>query len=152
MQMHSHNLLPNGAMLQSMSIHELMDATMRLSDLLVEESDHIRHRRYADVAKLHEEKVRLSGLLETYQSVMAANPNFTGDADQKTREELLLLTDDLAVSVQENFHTVAVAKAVNGRVLQAMMDVMSEQQRPNSYGASGQSLQASNMTISMNLN
>jgi hypothetical protein len=152
MQTHTHSLLPNGAMLQSMDIHALMDATVRLSDVLTEESEYIRTRRYAEAAKLHDEKLRLSGVLETYQSVLATNPDFIRNADAKTREELLLLTDDLAISVRENFHTVAVAKAVNGRVLQAMMDVMSEQQRPNTYGASGQSLQASNLALSMNLN
>jgi len=152
MQTQSHTMLPNGAILQSMNIQELMDATLRLSDVLTEESEHIRARRYNDAAKLHGEKLRLSGLLETYQSVMATKPDFIRHADEKTREELLYLTDDLAVSVQENFHTVAVAKAVNGRVLQAMMDVMSEQQRPSTYGASGQSLQSANLALSMNLN
>jgi flagellar biosynthesis/type III secretory pathway chaperone len=152
MQPHSQNMLPNGAILQSMSIQELMDATLRLSDVLTEETNFIRARRFADAAKLHEEKLRLSGLLETYQAVLATKPDFIRNADEKTREELLYLTDDLAVSVRENFHEVAVVKAVNGRVLQAMMDVMSEQQRPSTYGAYGQSLQASNLALSMNLN
>lgn len=152
MQTHSHTMLPNGAILQSMNVQELMDATLRLSDILTEETDLIRARRYNDAAKLHDEKLRLSGLLETYQTVLATKPDFIRNADEKTREELLYLTDDLAVSVQENFHAVAVAKAVNGRVLQAMMDVMSEQQRPSTYGAYGQSMQASNLSLSMNLN
>ena len=152
MQPHSQNMLPNGAILQSMSIQELMDATLRLSDVLVAETDLIRERRYHEAAKLHDEKMRLSGLLETYQAVLATKPDFIRNADDKTREELLYIADDLAVSVRENFHAVSVAKAVNGRVLQAMMDVMSEQQRPSTYGAYGQSLQASNLSLSMNLN
>ena len=152
MQTQNHTMLPNGAIMQSMNIHELMDATLRLSDVLAEETDLIRARRYSEITKLHDEKLRLSGLLETYQSVLATKPDFIRNADEKTREELLYLTDDLAVSVRENFHAVAVAKAVNGRVLQAMMDVMSEHQRPSTYGASGQSLQSANLALSMNLN
>ncbi len=87
MQPHSQNMLPNGAILQSMSIQELMDATLRLSDVLTEETDLIRSRRYNDAAKLHDEKLRLSGLLETYQAVLATKPDFIRNADEKTREE-----------------------------------------------------------------
>ncbi len=152
MQMASHHALPNAAILAAMNINELIDATSRLSDILVQESDMLTNMRFKELPKLHEEKVKLSTLLETYQRVLAVDPSFVKKADPKRREELLLLTDDLAFNVEDNFKKVAVAKAVNARVMQAIMDVMSEQHRPGTYGRNGLTAQSPDLTLSINLN
>lgn len=151
MQPNAH-LLPNAAARASMSVNELMHATLRLSDILAEESEHIDAMRYHELPKLNEEKVRLLSLLENYQRVMAADPSFIRTADERTREELLLRTDDLAFNVEENFRKVSVTRAVNSRVMQAIMDVMNDQQRPSTYGPKGVAASASDLGLSMNLN
>lgn len=149
--MHPH-ALPNAALLKNMSIRELMDATLRLSDLLAEESEIMTSLRFKELPKLHEEKVKLTQLLESYQQVMATNPEFLRQADAKTREELLLLTDDLAVSVEENFRKVSVARAVNSRVMQAINDVMREDHGPSTYGRTGHSYAGDAPALSFNFN
>ncbi len=144
--------LPHAAFLASMSIQELMDATLRLSDVLATESELIEQMRYKELPALHEEKTKLSALLENYQQVMMVDPSFVQNADARAREELLLLTDDLAFNIQDNFRKVSAAKAVNGRVLQAIMDVMNEDHRPVTYGRNGYASQTSDRAISLNLN
>ena len=151
MQTHSHQL-PNAAALAAMNVNELMNATLRLSDILAEEGEMITAMRYKELPRLHEEKVRLTSLLETYQQRIAVDPGFIRNADQKTREELLLRTDDLAFNVEDNFRKVSVARAVNSRVMQAIMDVMQEQHRPGTYGRNGMASQATDLALSVNLN
>jgi flagellar biosynthesis/type III secretory pathway chaperone len=151
MQTHQHPL-PNAALLASMSVNELMHATLRLSDILAEESEMIRDMRFKELPRLHEEKLKLASLLETYQQVIAADPDFVKRADEKTREELLLRTDDLAFNVEDNFRKVSVARAVNQRVMQAIMDVVGEQHRPGTYGRNGQAAASNDLALSVNLN
>lgn len=135
-----------------LQVDELMDATLRLSDLLAEESTLIDALKFGEIARMQEEKSRLTKLLETYQAMMAADKGFLQGLPPKTREELLLRTDDLAVSVEENFRKLSVARAVNSRVMQAIMDVMGEAQRPGTYGRNGMATQNHDLTLSMNLN
>lgn len=144
--------LPNAAVLQSMSVDELMDTTLRLSDLLAKESELMSSMKIDELPRLNEEKLKLTAVLEIYQQVMANDPSFVKRADDKKREQLLLLADDLAFNVEENFRKVSVARAVNSRVMQAIMDVMSEQHRPGTYGRKGQASQNHDFTLSMNLN
>ena len=144
--------LPNAAILQSMSVDELMETTLRLSDILARESEMITKMQYKDLAPLNDEKLKLTAVLEIYQQVMASDPTFVKKADAKTREQLILLTDDLAINVEENFRKVSVARAVNTRVMQAITDVMSEQHRPSTYGRNGLASQKHDLALSVNLN
>ncbi len=148
----SSHQLPEAAALQAMSINALMTATLRLSDLMSEEAQLLSQMRYGELARLHDEKLKLTKLLEGYQQRLASDPNFVRTADSSTREELLLLTDDLAFNVQDNFRKVSAAKAVNTRVMQAIMDVLSEQHRPGTYGRDGVAAQAADLALSVNLN
>jgi flagellar biosynthesis/type III secretory pathway chaperone len=151
MQPHAHQL-PNAAARAAMSVNDLMHTTLRLSDLLAEESELIEAMRYKDLARLHEEKLKLTSALENYQRLLASDPDFIRDADPRTREELLLRADDLAFNVEENFRKISVVRAVNGRVMQAIMDVMGEQHRPGTYGPKGVANQMGDLALSMNLN
>jgi len=151
MQQPSHQL-PNVAARATMSVNELMHTTLRLSDILAEEGLMIEERRYKELPRLHEEKLKLTALLEKYQQVLASDPQFIRTADARTREELLLRTDDLAFNVEDNFRKVSVVRAVNGRVMQAIMDVMGEQHRPGTYGPKGVASQMGDLAMSINLN
>ncbi|MDX2095116.1 MAG: hypothetical protein SFW64_04170 [Alphaproteobacteria bacterium] len=152
MQPHHPHQLPNAALRASLSIDGLMQATLRLSDILAEESEHIGARRFKELPRLHDEKLQLTALLENYQRLLASDPGFLRNADEPMREELLLRADDLAFSVEDNFRKVSVARAVNSRVMQAIMDVMSEQHRPGTYGPKGIPAQTGDLALSMNLN
>lgn len=148
----SQHLMPNADARKVMNINELMHATLRLSDLMAEEATMLDARRYGDIARLQEEKLRLTGLLESYQHAMATDPDFLKSIDGETREELLLRTDDLACNVEDTFRKVSVARAVNQRILQAIRDVMSEQHSPGVYGRNGAAALSGEVALSMNLN
>lgn len=147
-----HHQLPNAAAIPAPSIGAMMGAAQRLSDLIAAESTILTEMRFKDLAALNDEKTKLTKQLEAYQQLLARDPSFVKNASEKEREELLLLTDDLAFNVQENFRKVSVAKAVNGRIMQAIMDVISEQHRPGTYGRDGITAQANDLALSVNLN
>jgi len=151
-QANHHHPLPQAHAIKVLSIDELMQATLRLSDLLQEESQLIQEMRFKDLPKLQEEKIKLTALLEMYQQRLATDASFVRSADEKVREELLLLTDDLAYTVEENFRQVSTARAVNSRIMQAMMDVMNDQHRTGTYGRTGAATGTGDMALSMNLN
>lgn len=138
--------------LQSMNISELRDITNRLNALIAQEAELLESHRYGDLAKIHEEKLVLTARLEAYQAALSTKPDFLKNADIHIREELLLLTDDLAYGVEDNFKKIAVARAVNQRVLQAIRDVLTEQHSPTTYGRDGCTGQSDSLTLSMNLN
>jgi flagellar biosynthesis/type III secretory pathway chaperone len=134
------------------SVDELMETILRLSDLLAKESDMLDSMKLKDLHTLQDEKQRLTKTLETYQQVMATRPEFLRGTDADTRKELLLRTDDLAITVEENFHRTAVARAVNQRIMQAITDVLSEQHSPGTYGPQGFATVPSDIALSINLN
>lgn len=152
MQFHAQHALPKAPALQPISFRELTQAAQRLSELLMEESEHLRLMRVTELAAMQEEKLRLTRLLETAQATIAADKNFLANARPGEREELLLLADDLAYAVEENFRHASVARAVNRRVMQAITEVMSDQQRPATYDRMGLTNQSASLTLSLNLN
>jgi flagellar biosynthesis/type III secretory pathway chaperone len=120
--------------------------------LLIEESTLLAERRYGELSRLHEEKVSLSKQLESFQTMIEKNPALVKEAEPNAREELILLTDELAQQVQDNFRQVAAAKAVNHRVMQAIMDVLSDDQRALTYTRDGMAHSANDLALSINLN
>lgn len=152
MQFHPQHALPQAPVMQPISLRELTQAAQRLAELLMQEGEHLRTMQVGELAALQEEKLRLTRQLETAQAHIAADKNFLANARPGEREELLLLADDLAYAVEENFRHASVARAVNRRVMQAITDVMSDQQRPATYDRMGLANSKSNLTLSLNLN
>lgn len=150
--MQMQHQLPNTAALAALSVDGLVHAVARLGDLMADESEAIQEMRFADLPKSYDEKLQLVQLLEAYQQRLSTDPSFLDGVDIKAREQLLLLTDDLAVGVEDNFRRVATARTVNQRVLQAIMDVMSEQQRPGVYDKQARASAQSDLALSMNIN
>ena len=148
----SHRPLPDAALQASMNIDTLMNATMRLADLLIQETDCLTAMRIREIEGLQKEKLDLTKLLEQYQARIASDPTFLSSADPKKREELLFLTDDLAFAVEENFRHTAVARSVNQRVMHAIRDALTESKSTGTYDRQGQAAGGSDVTLSMNLN
>jgi hypothetical protein len=151
-QSNHHKPLPNAAAYASMNIDELMGATMRLADLLMLETECLTTMRIREIEGFQKEKLDLTTLIEQYQSRIATDPSFLANVEIKKREELLLMTDDLAFAVEENFRHTAVARSVNQRVMHAIRDALTESQSIGTYDRQGQTGGGSDLTLSMNLN
>lgn len=135
-----------------MDLDELMDVTARLADVLEEETQHLQRMEIDALAKLQDKKVELTLLLEAYQRTLKAQPDLLKHADSGKLEQFSQLTDELTALVEENFRRTAVARAVNQRVVQTIIETVSEHNRPGTYNRYGNSSLKQDMSLSFNLN
>lgn len=134
------------------SVDELMDVTEQLADLLDEESEYLRTMQLQRLAPLHEEKIRLTQMMEQYQQLLATKPEIVQQASPEARERFAALAAEFTEIVKENFRLNAVARTVNQRVVQAISDAMFETQRPSTYNRQGNTSMSGGLAMSLNLN
>ena len=143
--------LPKATPIQSLDVHELLDVTIKLKDILAKETQQLKQMKVKELGLLQQEKTRLTKLMESYQALLKAKPDALGELDEATREELGIEMEEFTRVVDENYRRVAVARAVNQRVVQAILDVVTEQQHAGTYTKRGISA-SPNMALSINLN
>jgi hypothetical protein len=151
MQNAPHFNLPNIAQPVPMDIHDLLGVTIQLKEILAKETEQLKQMKIKELGLLQAEKLRLTRLLQSYQAFIAANPGALNGLDEEMREELALETEEFTRIVDENYRRVAVARAVNQRIVQAILDVITEQQHAGTYTKLGIA-SAPNMAMSFNLN
>ena len=140
--------LPN----RTMSLEDLISVSDHLADILYEESEYLRTMQLSKIIPLHEEKLRLTHQLESYQRLLEENPDILRKADAKTLEHFRAVSDEFTAIMKENFRLNAVARTVNQRVVQAISDAMFETQRIGSYNRQGTTSMTGDLTLSFNLN
>ena len=151
-QQPSHYQLPNKGKFKSLTIEDMMSITARLNTILVQESDLLGAMRVKEIGPLQEEKHKLSQQLESFQKMLAADRSMVQAAHPETRDQLLLLTEDLTFNIEENMRRTVVARNVNQRVMRNLMDGLAEQQRVHTYGRQGQASRNAHVMVSVNLN
>lgn len=133
-------------------VYELITVTAQLRDLLVRETEHLKNMEMKELGKLSEEKQKLTKIMESYQRLIAQRPELIRALDEDSREELAVLTDQFTRAVSENMQRLAVARAVNQRVAQAILEVVTETQHAGTYNKSGYAAIPNNLSVSFNLN
>lgn len=118
-------------------VEEIITVTRRLTQLLQEESVHLRHMRIKPVGALQDEKNRLIGWLEAQQKIIAINPVMRDSVDDNAQRALSEASENFARAVEENYHQASIARAVNQRVVQAVMEAVRDQNNLGTYGATG---------------
>lgn len=152
MELNAHELphieIPAGGM----DLDDLMDVTARLADVLEEETIYLRNMEVDALAKLHDKKTELLLMLEAYQRLLKSQPDLLKSADAEKLAQFAELSEDLTAVVEENFRRTAVARAVNQRVVQTIIETVSEQNRPGTYNRYGNSSLKQDLSLSFNLN
>jgi flagellar biosynthesis/type III secretory pathway chaperone len=152
MQLNAHELphieVPPGGM----DLDDLMDVTARLADVLEQETTYLRTMEVDALAKLHAKKTELMLMLEAYQRLLKSQPDFLKSAGAEKLAQFAELSEDLTAVVEENFRRTAVARAVNQRVVNTIIETMSEHNRPGTYNRYGNSNLKQDMSLSFNLN
>ena len=145
--------LPDKGNFIDLTLHDIMDITAQLNKLLQTESLLLTDMRMKELAPLQAEKEKLSAKLESFQKLIATDNSIVKTAAENDREELIALTDDLALTIEENLRRTEIAQNVNQRVMRTLMDVMANQQRTGAYGRQGVVQPAvSEAPVSLNLN
>lgn len=133
-------------------VYELITVTARLKDLLVRETAHLKAMEIKEIGRLQEEKQKLTKTMEAYQKLIKARPELVRALDEDSRAELAELTEAFSKAVAENMQRTAVARAVNQRVVQAITDVVTENQHAGTYTKYGTNTAPSGLAVSFNLN
>jgi uncharacterized protein YPO0396 len=136
----------------SADLYELITITARLKDVLVRESEHLRKMEMQEVGRLQDEKGKLTKLMESYQRLLSAKPELVRQMDEASREDLAEISEEFSRALADNQRRTTVARAINQRVVQAIMEVVTENQHVGTYNKYGSATAPSNLAVSFNLN
>ena len=143
--------LPKMVAPQRITMDDVLQATIALKQILTKETESLRLMKIKELGTLQQEKERLTKLLESYQAILRKNPKALGELSEAAREDLEIEIEEFVQVVDDNYRRVSVARAVNQRIVQAILDVMTEQQHAGTYTKRGKSA-APNIALSFNLN
>ena len=129
--------LPEISLDNSLRVEELIAVTARLTELLKEESAHLKGMRIRAVVPLQEEKNRLISWLETQKKIIALNPQMKDEIAADMHIKMTAVGEEFARVVEENYHQASIARAVNQRLVQAVADAVSEKTHVGTYNAYG---------------
>ncbi len=144
--------LPEVSSFEVLPIEEMVQVTNRLTDLLNEEVLLLEQMNVTQAGELQAEKIALTQVLEAQKKLIDAQPEMIYEIDDETRDELRGSIEQFHTALQRNVRLVAVAKAVNQRVVQAVMDTLAEQQSTGAYTKAGVTAQAPQQAVSISLN
>jgi len=120
------------------SVDGLIDIASRLITLLGRETSLLREMKIAEIAALQEEKLKLTRAYEA--RIRALNQNGDGLAaiDLAIRDELRATVIRFEDTAKANAIAVHAAQEANQRLIQAIVDIISERRgRTEGYGADG---------------
>lgn len=154
MQLHHHQEMNVGLPVigGDIDVYELITITAQLMNVMERETEFLKKMDIRAVGTLQDEKQKLTKLMEAYQRLIAAKPELIRALDPASREELAALTERFGRVVAENMRRTAVARSVNQRVMQAVMEVATENQHAGTYNKYGSSSIPTNLSVSFNLN
>lgn len=133
-------------------VGELIAVTTRLTDLLNEEVRLLDAMNITEAGALQPEKDALASVLEAQKKYIESQPEVMEGISEAEHDELAHVVDAFQEALQRNVRLVAVAKAVNQRVVQAIMDTVAEQNSTGAYTKAGITAGAPKQGISITLN
>ena len=121
--MNDETLLPQVTQAQAyagIDVEELATVTARMTELLNQEVKLLEAMRITEAGSLQHEKLALTQVLEAQKKYIASQPEVMDELSTQDREFLGGVAREFNEALQRNVRLVAVAKAVNQRVVQAM--------------------------------
>lgn len=145
--------LPEVPSFDVLPIGEMIEVTKRLTVLLNEEVLFLEKMQVGKAGELQPEKLALTQVLEAQKRLIDTQPELIDDVPAFEREELKDTIEAFHTALQRNIRLVAVAKAVNQRVVQAVLDTLAEQQSTGAYtkaGVTANAPKSAGLSISLN--
>jgi flagellar biosynthesis/type III secretory pathway chaperone len=122
------------------SLDALIDIASRLITLLGQETQLLRQMKIKEIAALQDEKLALTRAYEARTRDLNQNSGDLDAVDQAIREELRATVNRFEDAAKANAIAVHAAQEANQRLMQAIVDIVSERRgRTESYAADGTS-------------
>jgi flagellar biosynthesis/type III secretory pathway chaperone len=134
--------LPQPAKGQAMppAIDGLIDVASRLITLLGQETVLLRQMKIKEIAALQEQKLALTRAYEARMRELNENSGELDVVDQAIRDELKATVNRFEDAAKANAIAVHAAQEANQRLMQAIVDIVSERRgRSEGYAADGTS-------------
>ncbi len=144
--------LPEVHNFDALPIGEMIDVTARLTELLNEEIAYLDAMQIVRAGELQPEKIALTQVLEAQKKLIDTQPELLEQISDAERLELRETILDFNTALQRNVALVAVAKAVNQRVVTAVLDTLAEQQSTGAYTKLGVTASSPQGGMSISLN
>lgn len=145
-------LLPDVPSFDELPVGEMIEVTARLTDLLNQEVVLLEQMQVTRAGELQQEKMALTQVLEAQKKLIDAQPELIDAVPDAERDQLRHVVETFHTALQRNVRLVAVAKAVNQRVVQAVFDTLAEQQSTGAYTKAGMTASAPKGGVSISLN
>lgn len=122
----------------TIQIETLITAASRLISLMNKEVELLRAMRVTEIADLQKEKQELTMLYEESLAMLAAEPALLEAVEPALKEELATLAMRFDAAVTENTHALSAVKDSHDRLLQTIVDMVSENRsKQKAYTAEG---------------
>jgi len=119
-------------------LETLVTATSRLITLMNQEVELLRLMRVGEISGLQKEKQELTALYEDSLAVLAAEPAALEAVEPALRDELAELAKRFDAAVIENTRALSAVKDSHDRLLQTIVDLVSENRsKQKAYTAEG---------------
>jgi hypothetical protein len=109
-------------------VADLLDVTIRLSDLMTRENEILRSQRPQDIKALQAEKTELANGYDHFMQELRKHPGLLGSAPAATRDALREATVRFQKVMTDNERALRAARSVSERLLKAIVAAVSEKQ------------------------
>jgi len=120
------------------AFNDVLETSLRLSDLITAEVASLRAMRPRDIAPLQEEKAHLAARYDESLRRLRHDPESVKAVDPGRRDQLRRAIERLRGLVGENLRAIDAARTVNEKVLRTIAEAVARQRRPaQGYTAAG---------------
>lgn len=134
------------------SLSLVTEATVRLAQLLAQESAHLKAMQIREVEKLQKQKIQLTSAIESMQKEIARSPALKGSFSDEELEEYSGVCSLFKDVLRDNQIQLKVACDINSYVMMAIKDSLSASAKPPQYNGRGKGNDKTDRTLSMSIN
>lgn len=136
----------------SIDVNDIIAVSARLAHILAQEADLLEDMKVSKIAGLQEEKRLLTNALEAMKKQVAKDRSIVEDITQEERENLVNVVTVFNEILDENYRRLAMARAVNHKIVQAITEVAQESTKNDLYDRKGESNKTGMESVSVTLN
>jgi hypothetical protein len=122
---------------EEVMVDELLVVSARLTALLQEESQLLKRMQVGKIGPMQDEKLKLIAWLEAQQKMLMLKPQMKQVLQDNERFQLEEASAALSAAMNDNVHQLSIARAVNSKVVEAVMEALRQQQQVPGYTSLG---------------
>jgi len=131
---------------------DIINLTARLAQLLAEEADLLTHMNIGKIGELQQEKMFLTGALESHRRLLVKYPHLKETISHQERQDMEGVVQVFEDILTENHRRLLIAREANRRVVNTITKVVRENATSSVYDASGIRGALGSETLSVTLN